>query len=117
MKIADFLITKITPRKLAYSYIIYSVIIGLIFTIFLFAFGYSYIFIKFAITFKFTFTLLAIVLLITLMHTLLFYLITSSLKTMSAFSGLSTIVGTLIWFLVCIYIHIRHLPSYFLTFI
>src|SRR5690625_6917041 len=46
------------------------------------------------------------------MHTLLFYLITSSLKTMSAFSGLSTIVGTLIGFLAGIYIPIGLLPSY-----
>jgi len=112
MKSEDFLITKITPRKLAYSYIIYSVIIGLIFTVLLFTFGYSYTFIKFDITFKFTFSLLAIVLLSTLMHTLLFYLITSSLKTMSAFSGLSTIVGTLIGFLAGIYIPIGLLPSY-----
>ena len=112
MKSEDFLITKITPRKLAYSYITYSVIITLIFTILLFSFGYSYTFIKFDITFKFTFPLIAIVLLSTLMHTLLFYLITSSLKTMSAFSGLSTIVGTLIGFLAGIYIPIGLLPSY-----
>src|SRR5690625_1219781 len=54
MKSEDFLITKIKPRKLAYSYSIYSVIIGLIFEVILFTFGYSYTFIKFDITFKFT---------------------------------------------------------------
>src|SRR5699024_385469 len=40
------------------------------------------------------------------------YLVTSYLKTMSAFSGLSTIVGTLIGFLAGIYIPIGILPSY-----
>lgn len=46
------------------------------------------------------------------MHTLLFYLIIANLKTMSAFSGLSTIVGTLIGFLAGIYIPIGLLPPY-----
>src|SRR5699024_8889781 len=41
-----------------------------------------------------------------------FYLITSSLKTMSALSGFSTIVGTFIGFLAGIYIPIGILPSY-----
>src|SRR5699024_10709033 len=46
------------------------------------------------------------------MHTLLFYLITEKLATMSAFSGLATIVGTLIGFLAGIYIPIGVLPVY-----
>src|SRR5690625_850029 len=70
MKSEDFLITKITPRKLAYSYITYSVIIGLIFTVILFTFGYSYNFINFAITFIFTISLLNIILISILMNTL-----------------------------------------------
>lgn len=111
-KSEDLLVTNISRRTLAYSYVFYSAIIGLIFTLLLLVFGYSYVYIKFNISFELSFSLLAVVLLSTLMHTLLFYLITSSLKTMSAFSGLSTIVGTLIGFLAGIYIPIGVLPIY-----
>jgi len=75
-------------------------------------FGYIYTFITFDKAFIISVQLIIVVLLSTLMHTLLFYLVTSSLKTMSAFSGLSTIVGTLIGFLAGIYIPIGLLPVY-----
>lgn len=111
-KSEDFLITQITSRQLAYSYIFYSFIIGLTLTILLLIFGYSYTFITVDIILKFSLTLIVIVMLSTFMHTLFFYLMTSYLKTMSAFSGLSTVVGTLIGFLAGIYIPIGLLPSY-----
>jgi len=111
-KSEDLLITKITKQTLAYSYIFYSFIIGLIFTVLLFAFGFVYTSITFDITLNISLSLITIILVSTLMHTLLFYLITSSLKTMSAFSGFSTIVGTLIGFLAGIYIPIGVLPTY-----
>src|SRR5690625_3041259 len=111
-KSEDFLITKITKQSLAYSYVYYSFIIGFIFTALLFIFGYVYTIVKFNITFNLSVSLITIIILSTLMHTLLFYLITSSLKTMSAFSGFSTIVRTLIGFLAGIYIPIGILPSY-----
>src|SRR5690625_3114097 len=108
----DFLITKITQQTLSYSYIIYTFVIGLFFTVLLLLFGYIYTFMTFDKAFIISLQLIIVVLLSTLMHTLLFYLITSSLKTMSAFSGLSTIVGTLIGFLAGIYIPIGLLPVY-----
>ncbi|PIC64115.1 hypothetical protein CSV79_08660 [Sporosarcina sp. P13] len=111
-KSEDLLITKIKKRTLAYSYVFYSFIIGLIFTVLLFVFGFIYTYGKFSITLELSFSLVAVLVISTLMHTLLFYLITSSLRTMSAFSGFSTIVGTLIGFLAGIYIPIGVLPIY-----
>ncbi|HLR16016.1 MAG TPA: hypothetical protein VK144_09325, partial [Bacillota bacterium] len=43
----DFLMTKITKQSLAYSYVYYSLIIGLIFTILLIGFGYVYTYINY----------------------------------------------------------------------
>lgn len=111
-KSEDFLITHIAPRTLAYSYILYAFIIGFSLTLLLLAFGYIYLFIQFGISLKISLSLLIIIVLSILMHTLLFYLITLTLKTSSAFSGLSTIVGTLIGFLAGIYIPIGILPTY-----
>lgn len=108
----DLLVTQISERTLAYSYIVYSFIIGVVFATVLLLFGYIYTYIKFDILLNISLALIIIVLLSTLMHTLLFYLMTSVLKTMSAFSGLSTVVGTLIGFLAGIYIPIGILPSY-----
>lgn len=114
-KSEDFLITKITRQQLAYSYILYSFIIGLILTTLLLVFGYIYVLIKYNVTLNISLPLLAVILLSIFMHTLLFYLISSALKTMSAFSGFSTIVGTLIGFLAGIYIPIGVLPAYLQT--
>lgn len=111
-KSEDFLMTHVTKRSLAYSYVYYSFIIGLIFTALLFTFGFVYTFVKFDVTLNISLSLIVIIILSTLMHTLLFYLITSYLKTMSAFSGFSTIVGTLIGFLAGIYIPLGVLPAY-----
>lgn len=108
----DFLVTQITKQTLAYSYVYYAFIIGLIFTILLFIFGFVYTLMNYDITLHVSFSLFTTIVISTLMHTLLFYLITSSLKTVSAFSGFSTIVGTLIGFLAGIYIPIGILPSY-----
>ncbi|MHC0551486.1 ABC transporter permease [Salinicoccus sp. CNSTN-B1] len=108
----DLLITRITKQQLAYSYVFYTFIIGLIFTLLLFAFGFVYTFVMFDIALYLSPGLITLMLLSILMHTLLFYLITSYLKTMSAFSGFSTIVGTLIGFLAGIYIPIGILPIY-----
>lgn len=108
----DFLITKVTKQKLAYSYVYCSFSVGLIFTTLLFIFGYAYTFITFDIHLELSLSLIVLMVVSTLMHTLLFYLITSSLKTMSAFSGFSTIVGTTIGFLAGIYIPIGILPTY-----
>ncbi len=111
-KSEDLLITIMTSRQLAYSYIIYSVIVGIIFTILLLLFGYIYTLINFQTTIHISVSLVTVIFLSIFMHTLLFYVITANLKTMSAFSGLSTIVGTLIGFLAGIYIPIGLLPSY-----
>ena len=108
----DLLITRITRQQLAYSYIFYTFIIGSIFTLLLYTFGFVYTFVMFDIALYPSFGLITLMLLSILMHTLLFYLITSYLKTMSAFSGFSTIVGTLIGFLAGIYIPIGILPVY-----
>lgn len=108
----DFLITKITAHSLAYSYVIYTFIIGLILTILLLLFGSVYVFIALEDNLIVSLQLFTVVILGVLMHTLFFYLITSGLRTMSAFSGLSTIVGTLIGFLAGIYIPIGFLPIY-----
>lgn len=110
-KSEDFLITKITKQSLAYSYVYYAFIVGFIFTMLLFTFGYVYTLVKFNINLNLSASIV-IIILSTFMHTLLFYLITSSLKTMSAFSGFSTIVGTIIGFLAGIYIPVGILPSY-----
>lgn len=111
-KSEDLLITMVTSRQLAYSYIIYSVMVGIIFTILLLLFGYIYTFINFQMTIHISVSLIMVIFLSVFMHTLLFYLIIANLKTMSAFSGLSTIVGTLIGFLAGIYIPIGLLPPY-----
>ncbi|MDN6194565.1 MAG: ABC transporter permease [Alkalibacterium sp.] len=108
----DLLITKISRRTLAYSYVYYSFIIGFIFTSFLYAGGFIYTWITFDLILPLSISLLGIIALSTLMHTLIFYLITARLKTMSAFSGFSTLVGTLIGFLAGIYVPIGALPSY-----
>lgn len=108
----DLLITKISRRTLAYSYIFYSFIIGFLFTSLLFIGGFLYTWIAFDLILPLSAPLVLILAMSTLMHTLIFYLITSSLKTMSAFSGFSTLVGTLIGFLAGIYVPIGVLPSY-----
>lgn len=111
-KSEDLLMTPITTCKLAYSYIYYSFFIGSIFTIFLLIFGYIYTYMQFTIILPFSLRFFAIILLSTFMHTLIFYLIATCLKTMSSFGGFSTIAGTLIGFLTGIYIPIGLLPSY-----
>ncbi len=111
-KSEDFLITKITPRTLAYSYMMYTFIIGLVFSVILLLVGFIYMFIKYDTILTISLELVVIVLLSTLMHMMIFYLITSSFKTLSAFSGFSSIVGTLIGFLAGIYIPIGVLPVF-----
>ncbi|HLR42661.1 MAG TPA: hypothetical protein VK067_05375 [Pseudogracilibacillus sp.] len=111
-KSEDLLMTKVTRQTLAYSYVFYVFVVGLILTALLLVFGYVYVGVKFADGLQLSLSLLAVVLLSTLMHTLLFYLITEKLLTMSAFSGLATIVGTLIGFMAGIYIPIGVLPVY-----
>ncbi|MDN6292569.1 MAG: ABC transporter permease [Tetragenococcus halophilus] len=111
-KSEDLLITEISRSTLAYSYIYYSFIIGFIFTSFLFIAGFIYTWISFDLILPLSLSLVGILLISTLMHTLIFYLIVAKLKTMSAFSGFSTLVGTLIGFLAGIYVPIGVLPSY-----
>jgi len=111
-KSEDLLMTKVTRQTLAYSYVFYVFVVGLILTALLLVFGYVYVGVKFADGLQLSLSLLAVVLLSTLMHTLFFYLITEKLLTMSAFSGLATIVGTLIGFMAGIYIPIGVLPVY-----
>lgn len=108
----DLLITKISKQTLAYSYIYYSFIIGFIFTSLLFIGGFIYTWITFDLILPLSILLFALLAVSTLMHTLIFYLLTARLKTMSAFTGLSTLVGTLIGFLAGIYVPIGVLPSY-----
>lgn len=111
-KTDDLLISQISKRQLAYSYVLYAFIIGLILTGILFIFGFLYTFIAFDLILNLSFSLIAVTAVSIFMHTLLFYLITSSTSTMSAFSGFSTIVGTIIGFLAGIYIPIGILPTY-----
>lgn len=108
----DFLMTKMTRQTFAYSYVFYTFFIGIIFTATIVIFGFIYSLINYNVTLDLSVSLLVIIMLSTLMHTLLFYLITSYLKTMNAFSGFSTIIGTLIGFLAGIYIPIGILPAY-----
>lgn len=108
----DLLITKISRRTLAYSYVYYSFIIGFIFTSFLFIGGFVYTWVSFDLILPLSISLFALLALSTFMHTLLFYLVTARLKTMSAFSGFSTLFGALIGFLAGIYVPIGSLPSY-----
>ncbi len=108
----DLLITKISKQSLAYSYVYYSFIIGFVFTSLLFISGFIYTWISFDLILPLSLSLLVVIALSTLMHTLIFYLVTDRLKTMSAFSGFSTLVGTLIGFLAGIYVPIGVLPSY-----
>ncbi|UJF16049.1 ABC transporter permease [Jeotgalibaca sp. MA1X17-3] len=108
----DLLITKISRRTLAYSYVYYSFIIGFFFTSFLFIGGFVYTWVSFDLILPLSISLLALLALSTFMHTLLFYLVTARLKTMSAFSGFSTLFGALIGFLAGIYVPIGSLPSY-----
>src|SRR5699024_10550513 len=108
----DLLMTNVTKQQFAYSYIIYAFIIGLIFTLFLLVFGYGFAYMKYDIKLPFSINLFSIIFLSVFVHTLFFYLITAYIKTLSAFSGLSTIVGTLIGFLAGIYIPIGVLTTY-----
>lgn len=108
----DLLITKISKRTLAYSYVYYSFIIGFIFTSLLLVSGLIYTWIAFDLILPLSVSLVATLAISTLMHTLIFFLVTSRLKTMSAFTGFSTLVGTLIGFLAGIYVPIGALPSY-----
>ncbi|AQS53610.1 hypothetical protein BW727_101243 [Jeotgalibaca dankookensis] len=108
----DLLITKISKRTLAYSYVYYSFIIGFIFTSLLLISGLIYTWIAFDLILPLSVSLVATLAISTLMHTLIFFLVTSRLKTMSAFTGFSTLVGTLIGFLAGIYVPIGALPSY-----
>src|SRR5690625_4944116 len=82
----DFLITKITQQTLSYSYIIYTFVIGLFFTVLLLLFGYIYTFMTFDEAFIIFLQLIIVVLFSTLMHTLLFYFIISILNKMKSFS-------------------------------
>lgn len=108
----DLLITKISKRTLAYSYVYYSFIIGFIFTSLLLISGLIYTWIAFDLILPLSAYLVATLAISTRMHTLIFFLVTSRLKTMSAFTGFSTLVGTLIGFLAGIYVPIGALPSY-----
>lgn len=108
----DLLITKISKRTLAYSYVYYSFIIGFIFTSLLLISGLIYTWIAFDLILPLSVSLVATLAISTLMHTLIFFLVTSRLKTMSAFTGFSTLVGTLIGFLAGIYVPIGAFLSY-----
>ncbi len=108
----DFLMAPITTKQLAYSYIYYALGIALFFTLILTLFGYFYTFYTFDYSFKLTGKLIGLIFLASLLHTLIFYLIVTHIKSLSAFSGLATIVGTLIGFLAGIYIPIGLLPAY-----
>lgn len=108
----DLLMTSIRRGTLIYSYIIHSFFIGCILTALLFIFGYTYVYFKYAVKLVLPFSILGVLLFSLLMHTLLFYLLVSRLQTMGAFSGFSTILGTLIGFLAGIYVPIGLLPIY-----
>lgn len=108
----DLLMTRIHRRTLVYSYIWYSFFIGCMLTILLFVFGYIYIYIAFNVKLAVSFSFVGVIFLSIFMHTWIFYLLVSYLRTMGAFSGFSTIIGTLIGFLAGIYVPIGILPPY-----
>lgn len=108
----DFLIAPIKRSTLIYSYIGYAFFIGCLLTFLLFIFGYTYVYFKYNVTLVLSFSMVVVLLFSLFMHTLLFHLIVSRLPTMAAFSGFSTILGTLIGFLAGIYVPIGLLPTY-----
>ncbi|MFA6855487.1 MAG: ABC transporter permease [Bacilli bacterium] len=115
----DFVVAPIKPRTRIIAYIISTAVIGVIMSIFTLMFAQIYILIYGGPFMKF-FTLIKIFGLIVLnvvtASSIIFFIILF-VKTSSSYSALATIVGTLIGFLMGIYVPIGQLPAIIQTII
>lgn len=115
----DFETAPIERWKIVISYAISSVVIGVIMSIFTFILAEVYIiaygggFVGFGALLR----VLGVVILSTVASSSFLFFFVSMIKTMNAYSTISTIVGTLIGFLMGIYVPVGALPNAIQSFI
>lgn len=115
----DFLASPLTNTQITGGYILSGYIVGILMTFIVFIVTQVYLLSLGAtmLSVDKIISILGIVLLSNAMNTALLMFLLSFIKTMSAYSGFSTVVGTLIGFLTGIYIPIGGLPTIIQTII
>jgi multidrug/hemolysin transport system permease protein len=109
----DFMVAPISRAKLVLSYVISSIVIGLVMTLFTFFIAQIYIVAyggKILSLLGILKMIVLIVISVSASSALVFFAV-SMIKSVNAFSTASTLLGTLIGFLTGIYIPIGNLPS------
>lgn len=109
----DFMVSPISNLSIVAGYVISAAIIGLIMSTLATIFSQLFIYFNGGSLLDITsmFKVLAVVFISVLMATAINMFIVSSIKTMGAFTSVSTVVGTLIGFLTGVYVPIGSLPS------
>ena len=109
----DFMVSPISRAQLVLSYVLSSIVIGLLMTLFTFLIAQLYI-VMYGGAFlpaKAFFQMIGLIILSVSASSAMVFFAASLIKTLSAFSTLSTLLGTLIGFLTGIYIPIGNLPG------
>lgn len=109
----DFLSSPTTRWQIQLGYMLNAIVIGFIFSLFFFVIGEGYIVISGGewIQLKDSLQILALILLSTVLASSINLFLTLFIKTTGAFSSLSIIAGTLIGFLIGVYIPFSILPD------
>lgn len=109
----DFYASPIPRWKITASYLISSIIIGLIMTLLTFVFAQVYIIIKGGeiLAIKPMLLMLAYIVLSVVSSSSMVFFLVSFFKSQSAFSAASTVLGTMIGFLTGMYVPIGSLPG------
>jgi multidrug/hemolysin transport system permease protein len=115
----DFETSPIIRWKIVLSYAISSIVIGIMMSVITFILAEIYIvlFGGSIVSFGALLKILGLIILSTITASSFLFFFVSMVKTMNAFSVISTIVGTLIGFLMGIYVPIGELPTAIQTFI
>lgn len=109
----DFMVSPIKNVHIVAGYVLSSAIVGLIMTIFAAIFSEVFIYIDNGslLDVGSMVKVLAVIFLSVIMATVINMFIASLVRTMSAFTAVSTVIGTLIGFLTGVYVPIGSLPS------
>lgn len=109
----DFMVSPISRAQLVLSYVISSIVIGLVMTFFTFFIAQIYIIFYGGslLSFGAMIQMIGLIILSVSASSAMVFFAASLIKTLNAFSTLSTLLGTLIGFLTGIYIPIGNLPT------
>jgi multidrug/hemolysin transport system permease protein len=109
----DFMVSPISRAKLVFSYVISSIVIGLVMTFLTLFIAQIYIIIYGGslLSFSALIKMIGLIILSVSASSAMVFFAASLIKTLNAFSTLSTLLGTLIGFLTGIYIPIGNLPT------